>query len=160
MLAHRGQRKGRVPAVEVAESSRPFATSAAHIISRMHSSEIGQAPEMSNLVVGRMSVFGNLRQVDLRDLWRNVASDFTEWLSYKENLDMLAAELKIPLEIVEKEKPVGGFSADLVAKIPDPDSESEEYVVIQNQPEDSDHDHLGKLITAHCHCCCHTIPNR
>jgi hypothetical protein len=54
---------------------------------------------------------------------------------------MLAAELKIPLEIVEKEKPIGEFSADLVAKIPDPDSESEEYVVIENPLEDTDHDH-------------------
>jgi hypothetical protein len=94
-----------------------------------------------------MDDFGNLRQVELRELWRNEASDFTTWLSHQENLDKLATELKIPLEIVEKEKPIGGFSADLVAKIPDPDSESEEYVVIEDQLEDSDHDHLGKLIT-------------
>jgi len=94
-----------------------------------------------------MGSFGNLRQVNLRELWKNEASDFTEWLSHKENLDMLAAELKIQLELVEREKAVGGFSADLVAKIPNPDSESEEYVVIENQLEDSDHDHLGKLIT-------------
>ncbi|MDO8427944.1 MAG: DUF4268 domain-containing protein [Candidatus Diapherotrites archaeon] len=94
-----------------------------------------------------MGSFGNLKQVHLRELWKNEASDFTEWLSHKENLDMLATELKIPLELVEREKAIGGFSADLVAKIPNPDSESEEYVVIENQLEDSDHDHLGKLIT-------------
>lgn len=94
-----------------------------------------------------MSTFGNLRRVNLRELWKNEALDFTEWLSRKENLDLLAAELKIPLEMVEKEKSIGGFSADLVAKVPNPDSESEELVVIENQLEDSDHDHLGKLIT-------------
>jgi len=94
-----------------------------------------------------MSGFGSLHQVNLRDLWKNEASDFTEWLSHKENLDLLAAELKIPLELVEKEKSIGEFSADMVAKIPNPDSESEELVVIENQLEDSDHDHLGKLVT-------------
>jgi len=91
--------------------------------------------------------FGNLKQVNIRELWKNEASDFTEWLSHKENLDLLASELQIPLELVEREKSVGAFSADLVAKIPNPDSETEEYVVIENQLEDSDHDHLGKLIT-------------
>lgn len=94
-----------------------------------------------------MSKFGVLKQANIRDLWKNEASDFTEWLSHKENLDLLALELKISLELVEKEKSVGEFRADLLAKIPNPDSESEEYVVIENQLEDSDFDHLGKMIT-------------
>jgi hypothetical protein len=63
-----------------------------------------------------MGVFGNLRQVNLRDLWKNEASDFTVWLSHRENLDMLAGELQIQLEMVEKEKPIGGFSAAATSK--------------------------------------------
>ena len=93
------------------------------------------------------SSFGVLKQVPLRELWKNEAADFTSLLSQKENLDTLASELQIPLELVEVEKAVGAYSADLVAKIPNPDSESEDFVVIENQLEDSDHDHLGKLIT-------------
>ncbi len=91
--------------------------------------------------------FGNLKQVQLRELWKNEATDFTVWLAKKENLDILANELQIPLELHEREKSIGPFSADLVAKIPNPDSEQEDFVVIENQLEDSDHDHLGKLIT-------------
>lgn len=91
--------------------------------------------------------FGTLKEVHLRELWRNEATGFTAWLSTKENMDILANELQIQLELVEREHPVGKFSADLLAKIPNPDSESEEFVVIENQLEDSDHDHLGKLIT-------------
>lgn len=56
-------------------------------------------------------------------------------MSHKENLDLLAAELKIPLELVEKEKSIGEFSADMVAKIPNPDSESEELVVIEMETQ-------------------------
>ena len=93
------------------------------------------------------SRFSNYKQVDLREIWKNEATDFTEWLSHKENLDRLASELQIPLEFAESEKPIGNYAADIVAKIPNPDSENEELVVIENQLEDSDHDHLGKLIT-------------
>lgn len=91
--------------------------------------------------------FGSLKNVPLRELWKNEATDFTRWLAKKENLDTLAGELDIQLELVETEKNIGEYSADLVAKIPNPDSENEEFVVIENQLEDSDHDHLGKVIT-------------
>jgi hypothetical protein len=91
--------------------------------------------------------FGKLIQVDVRELWKREYTDFTEWLSHKENLDLLAAELQIQLDFVQKNRQVGDFFIDIVAKIPNPDAESEEFVVIENQLEDSNHDHLGKLIT-------------
>ena len=91
--------------------------------------------------------FGKLKEVPLRELWKHEASDFTGWLSQKENLDTLAHELKVSLELIEREKAVGRYSADIVARIPNPDVEEEQIVVIENMLEESDHAHLGKMIT-------------
>ena len=39
------------------------------------------------------------------------------------------------LELVEKESKVGGYSADILAKVADAEDDSESYVVIENQRE-------------------------
>lgn len=100
-----------------------------------------------NLRNTNMPVLGKLKEVPLRELWKNEASGFTNWLSEKENLDTLAHELNVPLELIKRETPVGRYSADILAKIPNPDAEEPELVVIENILEKSDHDHLGKMIT-------------
>jgi hypothetical protein len=85
------------------------------------------------------------QEPNLRKAWPNEAKDFTPWLA--SHLEYIGNILEMDLELVEKESKVGGYSADILAKVADTEDDSESYVVIENQLEDSNHDHLGKLIT-------------
>lgn len=83
---------------------------------------------------------GRMERVELREVWKNEAKDFTSWLY--ENLEILGEELDIDLSPDEKEKNVGSFSADITAE-----DGSGQKVLIENQLEKTDHDHLGKILT-------------
>jgi hypothetical protein len=85
-------------------------------------------------------MIGKLEAAELRELWKHEALDFTSWLA--ENLDALKDQLGLDLTIVEREKSVGPFSADILAK-----DATGRAVIIENQLERTDHDHLGKLLT-------------
>ena len=85
---------------------------------------------------------GKLEPVELRNVWKNEASDFTAWLSEEKNLSKLGEALDIELTQPTTGEGVGDFSADIVAQ-----DEEGNKVVIENQLEKSNHDHLGKLIT-------------
>lgn len=86
---------------------------------------------------------GKLREVNLRELWKHEQYDFSEWLSNKENLEMLDDILGLTLTDISKEVYVGSYRCDLVAT----DESSGIKVIIENQLEFSNHDHLGKIIT-------------
>lgn len=86
---------------------------------------------------------GKLREVNLRELWKHEQYDFSEWLSNKENLEMLDDILGLTLTDISKEVYVGSYRCDLVAT----DESSGIKVIIENQLESSNHDHLGKIIT-------------
>lgn len=83
---------------------------------------------------------GRIEKVQLRDVWKKEAKDFTGWLF--DNVEVLAEELDIDLTSIEKEKKVGSFSADIIAE-----DGSGQKVLIENQLEKTDHDHLGKILT-------------
>lgn len=51
--------------------------------------------------------------------------------------------LKLDLELIDTEAPVGDFSLDLLAQV----EGTSRIVVIENQFKQTNHDHLGKLIT-------------
>ncbi len=84
-----------------------------------------------------------LESVDIREVWKHEAKDFTQWLAMPDNLRFLGETIGLELEPIEPESKVGKYSADIFAK----DVNTDHKVVIENQLEESDHDHLGKCIT-------------
>ena len=90
-----------------------------------------------------MPDLGRIRQVGVREVWLNEASDFTVWLVEPENLNLLGNALEIELEFVKREAPVGRFRLDILAK----NTADDEKVAIENQLEQGNHSHLGQLIT-------------
>lgn len=84
-----------------------------------------------------------LKKIDLREQWRHEASDFTQWLSKDENLELLSDEIGIEISLVQSEAKVGSFHVDILAE----ENQTGRNIVIENQLENTDHDHLGKLIT-------------
>ena len=87
-------------------------------------------------------MIGKLEKVELRDIWKNEAHDFTVWL--ENNIEALSEAVDIGLEVIEREKTLdgSGFSVDLLCE-----NEDSELVVIENQLEKTDHKHLGQIIT-------------
>lgn len=85
---------------------------------------------------------GQLQQINLREAWKNEASEFTPWLAEAENLNYLADALGLQeLELVQTEYPVGDFKLDILC------SDDDGAVIIENQLEKTDHTHLGQIIT-------------
>ena len=85
-------------------------------------------------------MIGRIKEVPLREVWKNEAKDFTAWLF--ENLDIIGEELDMDLTPDEKEAKAGSFLADIVAE-----DAFGQKVIIENQLEKTDHDHLGKILT-------------
>lgn len=83
---------------------------------------------------------GKLQRVNLREVWKHEAHDFTQWL--EGNIDVLSDALGLTIVNVDREQAAGSFSIDLVAE-----DEGGGTIIIENQLEKSNHDHLGKLIT-------------
>jgi len=90
-----------------------------------------------------MVKLGKLKEVQVRELWKGEATHFTPWLAKEENIALLSDEISIDLEVLEQEKNVGPYRADILCK----DSSSGHYVLIENQLEKTDHIHLGQLLT-------------
>ncbi len=84
---------------------------------------------------------GRFVRVDLRDLWKDEARDFTPWL--EENIDLLGEAIGLELEVVERERAIGPFSADLACR----DTAGGTWVLVENQLGRTDHTHLGQLLT-------------
>ena len=86
---------------------------------------------------------GKLNKVDLRDVWKHEALDFTNWLSSPENLELLSDEIGVEISPIQTEAEVGNFRVDILAE----EEGTGRKIIIENQMESTDHDHLGKIIT-------------
>jgi hypothetical protein len=85
--------------------------------------------------------FGQLERVEARTGWPGGESgDFTPWLAM--NLDALAGELGLALELKAREYRIGRYYLDLLLE----DARGR-VVIVENQFNTTDHDHLGKLLT-------------
>lgn len=80
---------------------------------------------------------------NLREIWANEATDFTNWLAQEENLNLLSETIGVDLDLVKTEAVVGRYSVDILAK----ESNTGRNVIIENQIEPTNHDHLGKVVT-------------
>lgn len=93
---------------------------------------------------GTMTIsLGRLESLDVREVWKSEPRDFTAWLAEAENLGLLGDALGLHLELEARERSVGPFAADIVARDPGQNL----TVVIENQLEPTDHKHLGQIIT-------------
>lgn len=90
-----------------------------------------------------MTNLGKLEKVDLRDIWKTEAQDFTPWLASEANIQILGDALGLSLEVEAQERNVGPFRADILCK----DLDDNNWVLIENQLERTDHTHLGQLLT-------------
>lgn len=89
-------------------------------------------------------MLGKLQQVDLREIWKHEAINFTNWLAQEDNLNLLGEELGgIQIELNRTEASVGSFNVDILAQ----ETGTDRKIIIENQLETTDHDHLGKIIT-------------
>jgi hypothetical protein len=85
-----------------------------------------------------------IKNIPLRDYWKNEATDFSKWLSKDYNLKLLSDTIGIDLEFIKREATKDSrLRVDILAK----DRETGEIIIIENQLEETDHSHLGKLIT-------------
>jgi RecB family endonuclease NucS len=57
---------------------------------------------------------GKLERVELRQVWKHEAYDFTKWL--QDNIDVLNEATGLTLVNVDREQTAGSFSVDLVAE--------------------------------------------
>jgi uncharacterized protein DUF4268 len=85
---------------------------------------------------------GEIVEIDVDDVWKDEAQDFTPWLA--NNLGLLAKAIGLELAFKQREVPVGPYRADIVAETA---HEEPKVVVIENQLDATDHDHLGKIVT-------------
>lgn len=86
---------------------------------------------------------GKLTKVNIRALWKGEATDFTPWLAQEENITALSEAIGIELEVVQQEKNVGPFRADILCR----NTLDEHFVLIENQLDRTDHTHLGQIMT-------------
>jgi len=84
-----------------------------------------------------------IHQVDLREIWKHEALDFTNWLAEPENLQLLSDEIGIEIVDPKTEQDVGSFSVDILAV----EATSDKTIIIENQLETTNHGHLGQLLT-------------
>jgi hypothetical protein len=90
-----------------------------------------------------MANLGHLRKIDLREVWKHEALDFTHWLSKEENIQLLSDEIGISIIDVRPEESIGRYNVDLVGI----DEDSGKSIIIENQLDYTDHKHLGQIIT-------------
>ena len=86
---------------------------------------------------------GRLERVEPGNVWKSERSDFTPWLAAPENLSRLGDALRLDLEPMAREQPVGPFRADLLCR----DAATRSPVVIEAQLGRTDHLHLGQILT-------------
>jgi hypothetical protein len=88
-------------------------------------------------------MLGKIEKIELRDIWRHEAYDFTNWLAETDNFQLLSEEIGLDMQVLRTEANVGNFSTDILAE----EIDTGKKIIIENQLEETDHKHLGQIIT-------------
>lgn len=96
-----------------------------------------------SIAKGGFVKLSKLEKVNLREVWKHEALNFTNWLAKPENLELLSDEIGIDISLIQTEASVGNFNVDILAE----EENTGRKIVIENQLESTNHDHLGKIIT-------------
>ena len=86
---------------------------------------------------------GEIRELNLRQVFPREDTSFTPWLSMPQNLARLSSAVGFELEVLDTEVRSKTFRLDILARRTMDDS----LVIIENQFERSDHSHLGQTLT-------------
>lgn len=84
-----------------------------------------------------------LEKVNLREIWKHEAHNFTQWLALEDNIGLLLDEIGVTAENIVTEDSAGKFNVDITAD----EVGTGKKIVIENQLEKTDHSHLGQLLT-------------
>jgi hypothetical protein len=109
-------------------------------VSRKSSSPLDARPTVkpkenpAEVATKRVDFIGNMKtqlskleNVDIRSIWKNESSDFTPWLVRQENINRIGDAIGMDLTVIEDEKPVGPFRADILCK--DENSDIEFHII-------------------------------
>jgi len=83
---------------------------------------------------------GKIQKVDLREIWKHEATDFTRWLA--DNIDYLNEVINLDISVNTTEGNVGPYRVDIYGE-----DGSGNKIIIENQLEKTDHTHLGQILT-------------
>lgn len=83
---------------------------------------------------------GKIQKVDLREIWKHEAADFTRWLA--NNIDYLNEVINLDIAVQTIEGNVGPYRVDIYGE-----DGSGNKIIIENQLEKTDHSHLGQILT-------------
>src|SRR4030042_1550175 len=83
---------------------------------------------------------GKIEKVNLREIWKHEASDFSRWLA--SNIDYLNEVINMDIAVQTVEGNVGPYRVYIYGE-----DSSGNKVIIENQLEKTDHSHLGQILT-------------
>ncbi len=102
--------------------------------------------------IGKYTVV-DLAELELRDIWKHEAQNFTKWMSQTENIRRLGEilDFDFDLQTIDTESKGGQSNrrCDIVVRLRPEEGDDEtqgEIVAIENQLEKTDFSHLGRLI--------------
>ena len=72
---------------------------------------------------------GKLEKItNLREVWKNEATDFTKWLAKENNIKLLSEELGFNITVDETEASTGRYNVDIKAH----EEETDKTIIIEN----------------------------
>jgi hypothetical protein len=91
----------------------------------------------------KLAISKRTQVTNIRTIWHH-ETQFSDWLTTPEGLELIAQDLELEIENPRRESKGANFSCDITANVV---GEENHVVVIENQFGRTNHDHLAKLLT-------------
>ena len=98
-----------------------------------------------------MEKLHTLEKVNLREIWKHEAHNFTQWLAMEDNISLLLDEIGVTAENIVSEDSAGKFNVDITAD----EVGTGKKIVIENQLEKTTHQYYNSYPFNHLN----TIPH-